>query len=58
MTKTNIPEISCRKPSATSAPNLWAKTAVDVNRKMFTATAIRMADMKRTHLLMGRKETI
>jgi hypothetical protein len=58
MIKTSMPEISCRNPSATLAPKCWAKTAVRTRRKIFTVTAMGIAEKKRTHLLTGRSETI
>ena len=50
-TNTSMPETSCRKPWAVSAPICCAMTAVTVRRNTFTPTAMGIAEKKRIHLL-------
>ena len=53
MINISIPEIVCKKPCAASLPIISVIRAVIDSRKTFTATAIGMADKKRTHRFGG-----
>ena len=47
---TKIPEVSCKKPSATCGPKCLAKTAVDDNRTILVNIAMGPADKNNINL--------